>query len=287
MLQESRSRRSLPVFAGCLLFAIGCNLDLPTVPLSEPSPSLSLSPPSPSPSPSPGPTPVPQYRSTPVPFNLSESRTFDILGWDTWPRAPIPSAIQFRWNAVIGKYEVLAPGYDGWNRLEALPSRFGTPHDYDVFRSDGTKLPFHMAVVAPPHFFPRNGYVGNGRIFEGNTAVAYFAFGIATAQGDVPLNGTMTCVFGEDEIGEGVVTFDLRAGTVSGWVEPFWVRNRYDLVRTSFSAGATTFAATFGAGGVLEGRFFGPGAVNVAIRASGGGPGLAAVTGILQGWCER
>jgi hypothetical protein len=144
-----------------------------------------------------------------------------------------------------------------------------------------------MLVYAPPHFFPRDGYVGNARIFETSSAVAYFAFGIATAPDDVPLNGTMTCDFGEDEIGGGALTFDLTAGRVSGWAEPFWTRDRYELVQTSFATGATTFAATFGAGGILEGRFFGPRAVNVAVRAKGGGPGMSAVRGIMTGSCQR
>ena len=109
--------------------------------------------PTPAPSPTPTPTPPPQYTATPVPFNLTQSRTFDILGWDSWPSAPTPSTIQFRWNAAIGKYEVLAPGYADWSRLEALQDlRFGgPPHDYDVFGSGGTKLPFYMIVWAPPH----------------------------------------------------------------------------------------------------------------------------------------
>ncbi len=98
----------------------------------------------------------------------------------------------------------------------------------------------------------------------------------------------MTCIFAEDEIGEGGLTFDLAAGTVSGWAEPFWGGGvRYQLVQTSFALGATTFAATFGSGGVLEGRFFGPRAVNIAVRAKGGGYGFAAVTGIMTGVCQR
>ena len=68
-------------------------------------------------SPTPTPTPPPQYTATPVPFNRTQSRTFDILGFDSWPSAPTPSAIQFRWNAAISKYEVLAPGYADWSRL--------------------------------------------------------------------------------------------------------------------------------------------------------------------------
>ena len=38
--------------------------------------------------------------------------------------------------------------------------------------------------------------------------------------------------------------------------------------------------------GVLEGRFFGPRAVNVAVRSKGGGQAFAAVSGIMTGVCE-
>lgn len=240
------------------------------------------------PSPVPAPTPPAQYTATPVPFNSTQSRTFDILGWDSWPSAPTPSAIQFRWNAAIGKYEVLAPGYNDWSRLEALQnSQSGdTPHEYDVFESSGTRLPFSMFVFAPPHRSPADGYVGNAGIVENLLPRASFAFGIATEPGDVPVRETMTCSFGEDEIGGGELTFDLAAGTVSGWAEPFWADVRYQLVQTSFAPGSTTFAVTFGTDGVLEGRFFGPRAVNVAVRAKGGGPGSAAVRGVMTGVCS-
>ena len=277
--------RSLPCVVLCVVLASACGSDPgPTSPSPSPSPS-------PVPSPTPPPPPPPPYTGTgtPVPFNLSQSRTFDILGWDSWPSAPTPSAIQFRWNAAIGKYEVLAPGYADWSRLEAVQDRLvgGTPYEYDVFGSGGTKLPFSMLLFAPPHRPPADGYVGNARIWESSSARAYFAFGIATEPGDVPVSGTMTCSFGEDEIGEGRLTFDRAAGTVSGWAEPFWGGGvRYELVQTSFAPGATTFAATFGTDGVLEGRFFGPRAVNVAVRAKGGGQGFAAtVTGIMTGVC--
>jgi hypothetical protein len=232
----------------------------------------------------PTPTPAlpPQHATTPVPFGLTESRTFDILGWDSWPAAPTPSAIQFRWNASIRRYEVLPPGSGDWHRLEAR-----TLFDYDVFGSNGTKLPFYMPVWAPPAPPPAGGYVGNARIFENSFARAYFAFGIATAPADVPVSGTMTCSFGEDEIGDGSLTFDLARGRVSGTVAPFWGNVRYQLDQASFAPGATTFAATFGTGGVLEGRFFGPGAINIAVRAKGGGAGFTAVTGIMAGVCGR
>ena len=187
----------------------------------------------------------------------------------------------------IGKYEVLPPGYAEWSQLEAVESSFGgPPHQYDVFGSGGAKLPFYMVLLAPPSVGPRDGYVGNARIFEGNRATAYFAFGIATGSGDVPVNDAMTCSFGEDEIGGGELTVDPGARTVTGWVEPFWAQVRYPLLTTSVIPGATTFAATFGTDGVLEGRFFGPRAVDVAVRAKGGGQGFAAVTGIMTGRCS-
>jgi hypothetical protein len=266
-------------FVSVLIAALAPACNSPASPTPVPAP------PTASPPPTPTPTPPPEYTATSVPFNLTQSRTFDMLGWDSWPSAPTPSAIQFRWNAAIGKYEMLEPGDADWSRLEARAAR---PLDYDVFRSDGTKLPFSMRVVAPPHPWPAAGYVGNARIFEGSFARAYFAFGIATEPADVPVSGTMTCGFGEDEIGGGGLTFDLAAGTVSGWAEPFWGGGvRYQLVQTSFAPRATTFAATFRTDGVLEGRFFGPQAVNVAVRAKGGGQGFAAVTGIMTGVCER
>ena len=145
-----------------------------------------------------------------------------------------------------------------------------------------------MIVRAQPHRLPApEEYVGWAQIHESNFPHTYFAFGTATAPRDVPVSGTMTCSFAEDEIGEGGLTFDRAAGTVSGWAEPFWAHGRYQVVQKSFAPGATTFAATFGTDGVLEGRFFGPRAVNVAVRAKGGGAGFAAVTGVMTGVCER
>jgi hypothetical protein len=187
----------------------------------------------------------------------------------------------------MGTYEVLVPGNADWNRLEALEVLSGgPPYKYDVF-AGGQKLPFYLIASAPPHRPPADGYVGNARIFDGPSARAYFAFGLATQPGDVPVSGTMTCDFGEDEIGGGELTFDLAAGTVSGWAEPFWFRVRYELIQTNFARGATTFAATFGTDGVLEGRFFGPHAANIAVRAKGGGQSFSALSGIMTGVCER
>ena len=97
----------LPV-ALLMIGALGCEARSPSAPRSNAMPIAS-----------PIPTPT-QYTATPVPFNLTQSRMLDILGWDSWGTAPTPSVVQFRWNAASGKYEVLAPGYADWTRLEAL-----------------------------------------------------------------------------------------------------------------------------------------------------------------------
>lgn len=240
--------------------------------------------PSPSPSPAPAPAPAPANPATRVPFDLTESWTFDVHGWDSWPSAPTPSTIGFRWDAALNRYEVLAPGHGSWSRLEHNLGSGGAGH-YDVYAGDGTKHPFYMYVVAPGYGMPPIKYVSNARIFEGNAARAYFAFGLATEPGDVPVGGTMTCTFGEDEIGWGILTIDLAAGTVSGAVAPFWANVQYP-VQTSFTPGATTISATFGTGGVMDARFFGPGAANIAVRANGGGQSFAAVRGIMTGLCR-
>ena len=97
----------------------------------------------------------------------------------------------------------------------------------------------------------------------------------------------MICSFPEDEIGGGELTFDLAAGTVSGWAEPFWVNVRNPLTQKSFATGATTIAPTFGTGGLLEGAFHGPQGVKIVARSQGGGEGFAAVSGTMTGGCTR
>lgn len=224
-----------------------------------------------------------------MPFNLTQSRTFDIWGWDSGSGAPIASTIQFRWNANIAKYEVVIPGYAGWNRLEARPPDFRlwhTPVYYDVFGGGGTKLLPSMFVWLPTQMGPTGAYVGDARILDDGAAGAWFKFGMRTEPGDVPVSGIRTCHFGEDEIGGGELTFDLAAGIVSGWVEPFWAPVRYQLVPARLAAGALTFAVGFGTDGVLEGQFYGPRAADVAVRSRGGGEGFAAVNGVMAGWCE-
>lgn len=106
--------------------------------------------------------------------------------------------------------------------------------------------------------------------------------------GAAPLSGTRTCHFGADEIGEGELTVDLAANTVSGWVEPFWLRVRYQLVPISFAPGAMAFALEFGTHGVLEVRLLNlsPRALHLVAWSRGGGEGFAAVNGVMSGVCQ-
>ncbi len=153
----SCSRQLRALLSATAVLALACSTlaacggALPPSPTPTPTPTSTPTPtptPTPAPVPTPAPPPPAQYTPTPAPFGLTESRTFDILGWDSWPYAPTPSAIQFRWSAAIGKYEVLAPGHNDWSRLEALLNPFGgAPYHYDVFGSGGTTLAFYMLRV--------------------------------------------------------------------------------------------------------------------------------------------
>ena len=84
-------------FVAVLIAALGSACGSPTSPTPAPptGPSVTAPPP---------PTPTPsQYTATPVPFNLTESRMVDILGWDSWPDGPTPSTIlllPWMWRAV-------------------------------------------------------------------------------------------------------------------------------------------------------------------------------------------
>ncbi|MFC4295903.1 hypothetical protein ACFO0A_12630 [Novosphingobium tardum] len=242
--------------------------------------------PSPTPTPTPTPTATPtQYMSTPVPFSLTQDRTFDVFGWDAWPAAPVPSAMSLRWNAAASQYEVLATGYADWGSLKALASGGGK---FDVLAPDGSKFPFQMLISAPASGSALPQYLAEARIYADMSAKAYVAFGFATAPGDVPASGTKTCRFGMDEIGDGEITFDSSTGTQSGFVEPFYAMNgeplpRYPLSQALYSRTAPTqLSATYGTSNdnVLESRFFGPQASEIAVRAKG------AVTGIMTGFCS-
>jgi hypothetical protein len=239
-----------------------------------------VTPPMPSPTPSPTPTPS-QYRATDGPFQLTQSRDLDVFGWDSWPSAPAPSTIQIRWDAVGVGYEMMASVFAERGFLKALASAQRT---YDVLTASGAKLPFTVILEAPDSSgFPLR-HVGDARIF-GASALAFVAFGIATAPGDLPSTGLRVCSFGMDEIGSGDLTVNLATGAVSGSVEPFNAPAGSSSpklpIQATYSPG-TTLSAAYGtdAANGLDARFFGPQAAEIAVRAKG------AISGIMLGTCH-
>lgn len=240
----------------------------------------------PTPTPSPTPSPV-QYIATPVPFGLTEDRDLDIFGWDVWPASPVPSVIQLRWNAAAVEYELSETGNSQFARLR-LRAGQDNPTNYDVFAADGSLLPISVSLLAPDSVPPAANFVGSARIFEGNSATAYFAFGIAMPIADIPTSGISTCQFGEDEIGNGSIIFDFTAGTASGQVSPFWdtagTPTTYStLTEVKYTPGEIpVLSASYGSDpdNLLEARLYGPQGAQIAVRAKGD------VTGIMTGTCS-
>ena len=238
--------------------------------------------PTPTPTPTPSPTPSPsQYTTTLVPFQLTQSRDLDVFGWDAWPSAPVASTIQMRWDAVGVGYEMVASVFGERGFLKLLASQ----KSYDVLTASGTKLPFSVVLEAPAGNGFAFRYIGDARIFDSG-ARAFVAFGIGTTAGDMPAAGLRICDFGMDEIGSGRVTIDLATGAVSGFVEPFnfiaGTTPPQFPIQATYSPGATTLGSTYGsnAANVLDARFYGPQAAEIAVRTKG------QVSGIMLGTCH-
>lgn len=248
-------------------------------------PNSATATPTPSPSPSATPTPNPvEYTTTSVPFGLTANRDFDVFGWDSWPASPAPSVVKLRWNASAIEYELSEAGNSEYARLRR---RADSPINYDAFAANGSQLPFWVDLRATGGVPPASSSLGNARIFDNLSAKAYFAFGIATPTADIPVTGTLTCQFGEDEIGDGVIIFDFAAGTASGEVSPFWgtggnPATYSDLAEVKYTPSEVpALSAKFGSNpeNLLEARFYGAQASEIAVRSKGD------VTGIMTGTC--
>lgn len=185
-----------------------------------------------------------------------------MFGWQG-QGPPVPATtVGFRWNAQASSYELMMPGYD-WGRLTG-----SSP--YLVYNANGTQQPFSVVIdwnqatnIAPvkvPQFS------AEARVTPVNDVhtVAWFAYGLATKPGDVPLTGTRTCRYSVDDDGDGTLVFALATGSLTGNLMEFY-GTRYELPPSQFTPGSTTFTAA-GPIGPIEGRFFGPQAEEVVIR---------------------
>ncbi|WP_265571359.1 hypothetical protein [Sphingomicrobium nitratireducens] len=230
------------------------------------------------PAPAPAPTPS-QYVSTPVPFGLTADQTFDVLGLDDWPANPVNSQINLRWNNASKTYEIQRGGSATWNVLRQL---VGGTNEFDVVDPGGALAPYQVWLLArnPASLFGR--YTGEARLFDGTTDLAYIAFGIGTAAGDIPTSGTRTCRLGDYDTIEGELTINFTTGKVSGTIGPYIWGTTYPLTDATFKpSDAVSITAAYGedAGNLFEAAFYGPDASDIAIRMTG------EASGVLTGPC--
>ncbi len=247
----------------------------------------SVSPP-PSEPPSPPPSPPP-----PPPFGLTSSQSLATIGHsrdaDNALVDTAPDAIEFRWSQQDEAYEVRLPnGMEG--RLRS-PGPNWAFHVFDVVDANGP-LPVHVDLLGMVDRPIRLDYTSFAywhptREPTATDQAGYFAYGIPTVSGDVPVSGSgiyQAAVVGQSSGGYGIsgdaqLVFDFAAGTLAGFMEPIAIDGwglefelgRYDFTQTVFGVGNTHFAGRFivpGSDGpsAFEGQFTGPRAAELMAR---------------------
>ena len=244
----------------------------------------------------PAPPPPPPPPASPAPFGSTTDAQFPVVG----------DAADIRWDDATQSYE-LSFSEGEWQSLTYLPSSLGGEH----YAPDSTyfvRLPdldYQYTALATIH---ENAW---------GYQIGQFAFGVPTAEGDVPVTGTATFdtqVWGigsTPDLGGGTyydvggsahLAFDFGAGDLSGYMDatltgPYgsFAAPRYDFAETVFSVGSTTFSGSFlvpdsTADSYFTGRFTGPQAAELMgdwkapfVDTLSGSPIWGTMTGIWIG----
>lgn len=219
-------------------------------------------------------------------------------------------AVEFRYLPSDGGYEVLLPGFaagrlrllsyngsydaSGWQSVTGSyhgVTRGATAELQDV----GVNLQRPAGPLNPDEKLRYTSW-GNWKTQDpvelGDTDVSgFFAYGIPTAAGDVPLSGSATYranVIGETSVlpgqfrqiavsGSAELRFDFASGTLAGSMNASvcpWdcvELGRYEFRDTRYARGATSFSGKFAVpnstgDSFFEGNFTGPGAVELLAR---------------------
>lgn len=220
--------------------------------------------------PPPPPPPPPPAGGTPsaAPFGLTADAQFPTVG----------DALDIRWNAGVGVYEVRMPDKD-WERLSIGYSSAKFDEHYPASGAYGLRiekdLPYQHTKLGS---LLENAWGGvTGRL----------AFGMPTAAGDVPTTGSASYTANLWGTGTGAgavpgsgtyyevtgtakLSFDFGAGILAGHMQPkltgptgAFDTPRYDFAQTLFAAGSRTFSGSFAVPGStassqFSGQFTGP-----------------------------
>lgn len=302
--------------AGAILMLAGCSSSgggttgvVPTPPPPAPTP----------PPPPPPPPPGANGLTSSVPFvvegvgyraKLVSGPLQDVL--DGPPAADPAERVQFRYVEADGTYEILLPGFDpGRLQVRGYGGTYGpggwqkvTTSNHEVSR--GTTAEFqNLGVTLRRPAGPLNpdetlrytswgswtGSTAQSPAVGDTVASGYFAYGVPTAIGDVPLSGSASyraTVVGETSVmptrpwqeqvsGTAELRFDFGAGTLAGSMNASvcpWDcldLGRYEFRDTLYARGATGFSGKFtvpnsAADSFFEGHFTGPAASELLAR---------------------
>ena len=250
--------------------------------------------PAPTPPPPPPPPPPPTGPLPPAHIGLVSSAPFSVQAVSGASFANV----QFRYDAANDVYLISLPGFQpgyldniGYNGSAGQVATGSTSQVSEL--SFGLPQAVFVTMPVPGSTFSPFTYTSFGLWAEPgkNEATGYFAYGIPTLAGDVPVTGSAsydavihgsTSAIPGYEIGGSVdLQFNFGAGTLSGSMHPqiidgfdgvFVDFGRYDFSQTVYSVGSTTFSGSFivpglpGADSSFEGNFTGPGAAELMAR---------------------
>lgn len=251
--------------------------------------SVSPSPPLPPPAPPPSP---PQPTAISI-FPLVTANTdFAVLGYEVNTRGPA--------GAIVG--DGFAISYDATSKVYTIDVPFAPPGTFTV--SDTTDSRYFacpnncslaLDIVKPSALDPVLDYVTLASYYEydwsGGEPFGYFAFGIPTTAGNVPVIGSASykaSVLGTtldptyDIRGSATLQFNFAGGTLAGTLNPILLEYGanatvetvlpiYSFVNTVFGIGSTSFSGGLQTPGTntlgsFNGIFMGPIAQEVAAR---------------------
>ena len=263
--------------------------------------------------------PPPETGSSVLPpehLGLVSSQPFAALGvgdqysgGDISARSNVTNAaagdVQFSYDAASNTYQIALPDFRPGTlaniAYNGTVGQVATSSFSQVTDGESSTLqPVHVFLPAPKagdtYTYTSFGYwqgdLGTAQNGDDLHSEGYFAYGIPTAAGDMPVTGTASyaaTITGMDSgaglsypiQGDAQLAFDFGAGSLSGWMHPqiidsfdgFFVDyGRYDFTQTVYSPGSTTFSGRFvvpnlpDADSFFDGQFTGPGAQELMAR---------------------
>jgi hypothetical protein len=256
------------------------------------------SPPPPTPTPTPTPAPTPATTTAPAPFGLKATQQFVTFGVlspsnaGAYALQPTDAdAIKFSWSAEANAYLMTLPGFPPSKLSLTFPGN--NPLAFYGTDADGNRLPLAITLWTSDIVGLNLSYSSLGfySTYPSDAMKPYlystFAYGVPTAEGDVPKVGTATYgakVYGittsgngYDITGDAQLVFDFGAGSLSGFMRPRLFSDwdgvdralpQYDFKQTIYSPGSNTFGGKFNVpdaptDSAFQGRFTGPGAAEL------------------------